>query len=73
VAVSVGRLIEIGDTTAWPNGSESLPQSITEIYDRIASADDRVKSTADKIDLTTIRLESYIVAHRADHGLQPPE
>lgn len=57
VAVAFGRLIELGTTEEWPNGATSLPQAMNEIYK--------------KQDDTHRLLESYIVAHRADHGLLP--
>ena len=54
VARSVGRLIAIGDTAAWPNGSDNLPEALNEIYNLVQSA--------------TSRLEDYVVAHRSDHS-----
>ena len=59
VAVALGRLIELGTTEEWPNGATSLPQAMTEISDRQGETKDL--------------LESYIVAHRADHGHLPPD
>ncbi len=59
VTVALGRLIELGTTEEWPNGATSLPQAMTEIYDRQGATHDL--------------LESYIVAHRADHGLPPAD
>ncbi len=59
VTAAVGRLILIGTTNQWPNGAQSLPEAMHEIYDRQGQ--------------THNLLESYIVAHRADHGFPPPE
>ena len=59
VTVAFGRLIELGTTEEWPNGATSLPQAMNEIYKRQGATHDL--------------LESYIVAHRADHGLPPPD
>lgn len=59
VAAAVGRLILIGTTDKWPNGAKDLPAAMSEIYDRQGK--------------THILLESYIAAHRADHGLPPPD
>ncbi len=64
LTIAVGRLIEIGDTTDWPNGAEGLPQAMNEIYRRQGETHDLVLATK-------ARLEDYIVAHRADHGLMP--
>ncbi len=49
------RLILLGTTDQWPNGAESLPEAMSEIYDRQG--------------LTHTLLEAYIVSHRADHDL----
>ncbi len=57
VAVALGRLIELGTTDHWPNGAKTLPEAMNEIYKRQGE--------------TKELLESYIVAHRADHGLLP--
>ncbi len=59
LAGAVGRLILIGTTDQWPNGAENLPAAMNEIYERQGKTHDL--------------LESYIVAHRADHGLPPPD
>ena len=58
VTGAVGRLIHIGTTDQWPNGAKSLPEAMSEIYDRQGQTHDL--------------LQTYIVAHRADHGLEPP-
>ncbi len=57
VAVAFGRLIQIGMTDKWPNGAKNLPDAMTEIYIKQGE--------------TKELLQSYIVAHRADHGLLP--
>ncbi len=59
LAGAVGRLILIGTTDQWPNGAKDLPAAMNEIYK--------------KQNQTHVLLESYITAHRADHGLPPPE
>lgn len=59
LTVAAGRLIDIAETDLWPNGAASLPEAMSEIYDRQGK--------------THELLESYIVAHRVDHGLSPPE
>ena len=59
VMLAVSRLILIGTTDQWPNGAKSLPEAMHEIYNRQGQ--------------THNLLESYIVAHRADHGLEPPD
>ena len=61
VARSVARLIEIGDTAAWPNGSHSLPEAMNEIFDRQGETNDLVHDAK-------ARLEDYVVAHRSDHS-----
>jgi len=53
VTAGVARLIRIGTTSAWPNGSTDLPATLREIYDRQGA--------------THSLLESYIVSHRTDH------
>ncbi len=53
VTIAMVRLINIG-TAEWPNGANSLPEAMNEIYVRQGQ--------------THELLESYIVAHRADHG-----
>ncbi len=55
LAGAVGRLILIGTTDKWPNGAKDLPAAMNEIY---------IKQSQ-----THVLLESYIVAHRADHEL----
>jgi len=55
LAGAVGRLILIGTTDKWPNGAKDLPAAMNEIYKKQSQ--------------THILLESYIVAHRADHEL----
>ncbi len=55
VTVAVGRLINISTTTDWPNGANSLPEAMNEIYLRQTE--------------THQLLETYIVTHRADHEL----
>ena len=59
VTAAVGRLIQIGTADQWPNGAQTLPEALDEIYKRQGQ--------------THALLESYIVAHRADHGLEPPD
>ncbi len=59
LAGAVGRLILIGTTDQWPNGAKDLPAAMNEIYNRQTE--------------THVLLESYIVAHRADHGLPSPD
>ena len=59
LAGAVGRLMLIGTTDKWPNGAKNLPEAMSEIYARQTE--------------THLLLESYIVAHRADHGFPPPE
>ncbi|KKK62209.1 hypothetical protein LCGC14_3006640 [marine sediment metagenome] len=59
VTGALRRLILIGTTDQWPNGAEDLPAAMNEIY---------IKQSK-----THTLLESYIVAHRADHGFPPPE
>lgn len=66
IVLLVSRLTEIASPDEWPNGSRNLPQSITEIYRRQGDTHDLVKQT-------THELKAYIVAHRADHGLPPPD
>lgn len=34
LVTAVARLLEIGDKTQWPNGAESLPHAMREIYGR---------------------------------------
>ncbi len=55
VTEAVVRLILLGTTDQWPNGAKSLPEAMSEIYDRQGQ--------------THTLLESYIVSHRADHDL----
>ncbi len=55
VTEAVGRLIHLGTTDQWPNGAQSLPEAMSEIYDRQGQTHDL--------------LQSYIVSHRADHDL----
>ncbi len=55
VTEAVGRLIHLGTTDQWPNGAQSLPEAMSEIYDRQGQTHDL--------------LQSYIVSHRADHEL----
>lgn len=55
LAAGVARLIELGTTDAWPNGSNTLPESITEIYKRQGTTHELI--------------EAYIVTHRQDHEL----
>ncbi len=62
ISHAVGRLIEIGDTTTWPNGAETIAQAMNEIYSRQGE-------THQLVEQTKSRLEDYIVAHYADHGL----
>jgi hypothetical protein len=59
LAGAFGRLILIGTTDKWPNGAKNLPAAMSEIYKKQSKTHDL--------------LESYIVAHRADHGLPPPD
>ncbi len=53
LTIAASRLIDIAETDLWPNGAASLPEAMTEIYDRQGR--------------THELLESYIVAHRSDH------
>jgi hypothetical protein len=53
VTAGVVRLIQIGTTSAWPNGSTDLASSLVEIYNRQGATHDL--------------LENYIVTHRSDH------
>jgi hypothetical protein len=59
LAGAVGRLMLIGTTDKWPNGAKDLPDAMHQIYVKQSQTHDL--------------LESYIVAHRADHGLPPPD
>ena len=64
-------MIDLASTDAWPNGSGSLPESLNEMYRRQGETHDAVKENSKIILATRDRLESYIVAHRADHGVAP--
>jgi hypothetical protein len=46
---------------------------MTELYNRQSEGIELTKAAMNKTDLAAIRLEHYIVTHRADHGLLPPE
>jgi hypothetical protein len=59
LAGAVGRLILIGTTDKWPNGAKDLPTAMSEIYKKQSQ--------------THTLLELYILSHRADHGLPPPD
>lgn len=67
------RLAEIGDAEAWPNGSTSLPAAMTEIYDRQSTTNNLIQENSIKLGQTAERLDAYIVAHRADHGISPDD
>lgn len=73
ISIAVGRLLEIGDAESWPNGSKTLPQTIRTVYSRQEEIYKRQAETYDLVHATKNRVEDYIVAHRADHGLLPPE
>ena len=60
LAASLHRLLEIGTTDRWPNGSTSLPDAIGEIYRRQDDAAHRQEETHNL-------LKSYIEQHRAEH------
>ena len=44
VTTAVLRLTEIGARADWPNGSETLPEAINEIYNRQGETHDLVKT-----------------------------
>lgn len=69
VTKAIVNLAEIGDVDSWPNGSADLPSSISAIYGQQTETNRLIASQNDKLDKTAGRLDSYIVAHRADHGL----
>jgi hypothetical protein len=66
VTRAILRLADIGDTHRWPNGSSDLPSAMSAVYEEAKAAKDAAHEARH-------HLEAYIVAHRADHGLEPWE
>lgn len=69
IVVSIDRLLEIGDESTWPNGSETLAQFNRAIYDRLEETTERFDTIDGEIAKSNELLEAYIKTHRQDHEL----
>lgn len=58
------QLVGFGTTVKWPNGSEDLPSSLSEIYRRQGETHDDVKALRKELNAHIKEFEEHISLHR---------